>query len=215
MFPQLQQQPLPLLSQKQPLTQPGLSGFKNLSSTSLTEAQDSFLARGPNFVIVLLDSPKGEYVKAVVVSLSKNSTPNCGRTQGRNQQGSKAFFPHQTQHHQGGGQMILRKDSSWVIHTVDKMVAIVVLDKQDYITKAEDLPGKKCHLQNLASRPNNKQKKRFINILKTINTGRPRGQHLQNDYILQEWGLLPSSMGYPKFTNRTPLLTHSFHQAYS
>ena len=35
----------------------------------------------------------------------------------------------------------LRRDNSWVIPTADKGVAMVVPDKQDYISKMENLSG--------------------------------------------------------------------------
>ena len=38
---------------------------KNLSSLPLMEAQESFLTRGPNYTVVLLYLPKGEYVTLV------------------------------------------------------------------------------------------------------------------------------------------------------
>ena len=42
---------------------------KILSSTPLMEAQNSLLARGPNFALVLRYSPTGEYIATVKVCL--------------------------------------------------------------------------------------------------------------------------------------------------
>ena len=64
----------------------------------------------------------------------------------------------------------LRNDRSWVVPTVDRRVTMVMLDKQEYISKAQDLLGYERHLQNLylAADLTNKQKTKLVNILGTI-----------------------------------------------
>ena len=53
---------------------------------------------------------------------------------------------------------------------MDKGMAKVVLDKQDYISKAEDLLGQSDTYRSLAADHSKKQKMRLINILTRIKT---------------------------------------------
>ena len=61
----------------------------------------------------------------------------------------------------------LRKDQSKIVLTADKGVAMVVLEKDDYIRKSEDLLKKNTY-RELAADPTNKYKNKLISLLKTI-----------------------------------------------
>ena len=61
----------------------------------------------------------------------------------------------------------LRKDQGKIVLTVDKGVAMVVLEKDDYIRKSEDLLKQDTY-RELAADPTNKYKNKLISLLKTI-----------------------------------------------
>ena len=61
----------------------------------------------------------------------------------------------------------LTKDQSKIVLTADKGVAIVVLEKEDYIRKSEDLLKKNTY-RKLTADPTNKYKNKLISLLKTI-----------------------------------------------
>ena len=61
----------------------------------------------------------------------------------------------------------LRKDQSKIVLTTDKGVAMVVLEKEDYIRKSEDLLKKNTY-RELTTDPTNKYKNKLISVLKTI-----------------------------------------------
>ena len=60
----------------------------------------------------------------------------------------------------------LKKDNKRLILTADKGVALVVMDKADYIKKAEDLLKEDTY-KRIPEDPTAQQKNKLINILKT------------------------------------------------
>ena len=63
----------------------------------------------------------------------------------------------------------LKKDNNRLILTPDKGLALVVIDKADYIEKAEDLLNKTTYRKILED-PTSRQKNRLISILRNIKT---------------------------------------------
>ena len=61
----------------------------------------------------------------------------------------------------------LRKDKDRIIWTTDKGVALVVMNKADYISKSEELLNTTTY-KKIPEEPTNRQKNRLINILKNI-----------------------------------------------
>ena len=61
----------------------------------------------------------------------------------------------------------LKRDKEKIILTTDKGVSMVVLDKEDYIKKSEDLLKQNTY-RELVADPTNKYKNKLINLLKTI-----------------------------------------------
>ena len=60
----------------------------------------------------------------------------------------------------------LEKDDSRMILTADKGMALVVIDKADYIKKAEELLNKPTY-KRIPEDPTSRQKTKLINLLKT------------------------------------------------
>ena len=85
----------------------------------------------------------------------------------------------------------LKLDNNRLILTVDKGVALVVIDKDEYIKKAEDLLKEKTY-KKIAEDPTVKQKNKLINILRNIKT---EGGLKEEVYRR----LYPTDVGSPKF----------------
>ena len=61
----------------------------------------------------------------------------------------------------------LRKDNTRVILTVDKVVSLVVMNKEEYIKKVEELLLTDTY-RAISNDPTNKHKTKLIKLLKTI-----------------------------------------------
>ena len=143
----------------------------NLSNTPLTENQEKLLARGPKFVIKPKWPPVEEYITAIekmgpkldkgeanelrvevkkALKKSQNKTRSFNITKEENQALQE-----------------LRKDKERVILTTDKGVALVVMNKDDYIMKSEELLNTTTY-KKITEDPTNRQKTRLISVLKNI-----------------------------------------------
>ena len=61
-----------------------------------------------------------------------------------------------------------RRDSSKVILTADKGVVLIIMDKPDYNTKAQELLNDKKTYKEISTDPTNKLKTKLISLLKKI-----------------------------------------------
>ena len=114
---------------------------RNISKIPLTDAQECLLAHGPNVVIVPKEPPISEYIAATekaclqlklgkaeelrweiksIFKKTPNTKPNISKEE-----------------YQALKQM--KKDNTKKIHTADKGVSMVVMDKEEYIQKSEEL----------------------------------------------------------------------------
>ena len=64
----------------------------------------------------------------------------------------------------------LKDDKDWMILTTVKGMALVVMDRKEYIWKARDLLDDTNTYRPIQSDPTNKLKNKLINILKKIKT---------------------------------------------
>ena len=85
----------------------------------------------------------------------------------------------------------LKKDDTRVILTADKGVCLLVLDKDEYIRKAEELLKEKTY-KIIPTDPTNRQKNRLIQILKKI---KEEGGMSETTYKK----IYPTGAGIPKF----------------
>ena len=85
----------------------------------------------------------------------------------------------------------LRKDKTRIILTVDKGVSMVVMDRDDYNKKAEDILHQPAY-KPIPNDPTNKYKTKLISLLKSINT---QGGIDESTYKR----LYPTGAGSPKF----------------
>ena len=115
----------------------------NLSNTLLIPAQESLLTKGPNYAIAPINPPNLDYITAIETACQKLTDQDAEELRADingllritqalkpnlSKEESKAFAE-------------LKKDKDRIILTADKGVAIVVLDRKEYIEKVENLLG--------------------------------------------------------------------------
>ena len=141
----------------------------NLSKKSLTKAQESLLAKGPNFALAPSNIPSTDYI-TVVESI-------CNKLKEKEVQELRADVnsllrrvhtpkPNLTKQERRGIAQ-LKKDKDRLVLTADKGVAMVVIDKKDYIHKAKELLGQLAY-RKLDRDPTSRIKVKLITKLKTI-----------------------------------------------
>ena len=102
----------------------------------------------------------------------------------------------------------LREDNTRVIQSADKGVAMVVMDKEDYIRKAKDMLSQLKYKTILAD-PTTRQKNKLINLLKTIKAeGGISEKTYRKLYPIGEGS--PTFYGLPKNTNQGSSDIHYF-----
>ena len=141
----------------------------NLSKTELTPAQISVLGKGPNFAISPNNIPNLNYITAIETMCSKLKDEDAADLRGDInailRKGKAPTSNLNKQERIALGQ--LKKDQDRVIVTVDKGVAMVVSDKEDYIKKARDLLFQPAY-KELPRDPTNKIKAQLITKLRRI-----------------------------------------------
>ena len=122
---------------------------KNLSDTPLTEAEECLLAHGPNFMIIPRCPPKGEYIVAIEHACSKLNQGEAEELRVEVKNILKKTQMPKSNITKDEFQAIkeLKKDDNRMILTADKGVAMVVLNKEDYINKAEALLSQQTNIQ--------------------------------------------------------------------
>ena len=96
----------------------------------------------------------------------------------------------------------LRRDSSKVILTADKGLALVIIDKTDYNAKAQELLNDKKTYKEISTDPTNKLKTKLISLLKKIKAeGGIEDQLYKKMY--PTGAVAPNFMAYPRSTRET------------
>ena len=134
----------------------------NLSKTPLTIEQESLLAHGPKFVITPKETPVTEYVVATEQACTKIEQ---GKQDEFRVEVKRLLLQDQNNRKQTNvskdelkALKELKLDNNRLILTANKGVALVVIDKQDYTKKAEDLLQESSY-KKITDDPTAKQKK--------------------------------------------------------
>ena len=145
----------------------------NLSNTPLTSKQLSLLQKGPNFAI----TPKYPSIEAYIMAteLASSKLPNQEAEEFRSDV-NRLLKHQQQQHHQHcnltpaqhGALTQLKQDNHRVVLTVDKGLAMVVMDQQDYSNKAQALLQDTNTYKVLPKDPTPQLKNKLITLLKNI-----------------------------------------------
>ena len=141
----------------------------NLSKTPLTEDQQKVLARSPTFAIVTKEPPVGEYISQIERMCQQLKQGKAEELRGETKSILKNIQPPRPNIRKEESKAIqeLKRDQDKIILTTNKGVSMVVMDKEEYIKKSEDLL-KQTTYRELVADPTNKYKNKLINLLKTI-----------------------------------------------
>ena len=147
-------------------------GWINLSNTPLTTHQERLLSQGPKFVIRPKKPPVREYIAAVEQACTRLNQGEADelwievkKTIKKAQNRSKT--PSNITKDEFKALKELKEDRDRVILTADKGVTLVIMEKKDYIQKAEELLNTTTY-KKIPEDPTNKQKNKLVNILKSI-----------------------------------------------
>ena len=165
----------------------------NISNTPLTAEQEKLLAHGPNYAIVPREPPIAQYVTAIENACTKLEEGKAEEFRVQVKSAIQKIKPPRPNLTRGERKAIteLKKDKSRMVLTADKGVALVVLNTEDYLKKAEDLLKQNTY-RALTSDPTMRLKTKMINLLKTI---KAKGRLSEDMYRR----LYPTGAGSPKF----------------
>ena len=145
-----------------------MNWVQNISKTPLTQVQEKLLSHGPNFVIVPKEPPTPEYIATIEKACQKLPTAKVEELRGE----VKAILKKKTNYKPNITKVEhwaikeLRRDNTMMVLTTDKGVSMVVMDKEDYNTKSEELLQPPTY-QILNTDPTNRHKNKFISLLKS------------------------------------------------
>ena len=145
---------------------------KNLSNTPLTVEEERLMSHGPKFVIKPRRPPVREYVAAVEQACSRLSQGEADKLQVEVKKAlkkaqNKTMTTSNITCDELKALKELKEDKSIIILTMDKGVALVIMEKNDYIQKAEALLNTSTY-KKIPEDPTNKHKNRLVTILKNI-----------------------------------------------
>ena len=165
----------------------------NLSDTPLTKAQTRLLAHGPKFAIIPRHPPKEEYVASIEYACQKLNEGKAEELRVEIKNILEKNQPNKSNITKEEFQAIkeLKQDEKRIILTADKGVALVVLNKKDYIERAEHLLNQPTY-RKIQEDPTSKQKSKLIRILKKIKV---EGGISEEKYKK----MYPMGAGSPKF----------------
>ena len=141
----------------------------NLSSKPLTPAERSVLAKGPNFVVSPKQPPNLEYITAIEAACTKLSQQDAEELRADINRVLRSSHPPKPNltNAQNLALRELKMDRDCIVLTADKGVAMVIMDRQDYINKANSLLNQNTY-RSIPRDPTNSIKNKLISILKRV-----------------------------------------------
>ena len=139
----------------------------NLSNKELTPEEKSLLQKGPKFAVTLATTPIKEYILTTTMAALQAGDLNGVDCSGLYHDVNRILNTNTYKHHQIRTLALenLRKDKDRIIVTTDKGVALVVMDKTQYITKCETLLQENSVYQHLSKDTSPTIHKELIKIL--------------------------------------------------
>ena len=130
------------------------------------------MSHGPKFVIKPRRPPVGEYVAAIEQACSRLNQGEADELQVEVKKSlkkaqNKTRTTSNITNDEFKALKELKDDRSRIILTTDKGVALVIMEKNDYIQKSEELLNTTTY-NKIPEDPTNKHKNRLVNILKNI-----------------------------------------------
>ena len=152
-----------------PLEEPDPKWVINLSSKPLTPAQRSVLAKGPNFAVTPGHLPNLEYITAIEAACTKLSQQDAEELRADINWVLRSSHPPKPNLTKAQNLAIreLKKDRDHIVLNADKGVAMVIMDRKDYISKADNLISQNTY-KSIQQDPTNTIKNKLITILKRV-----------------------------------------------
>ena len=167
-------------------------------------AQRSVLAKGPNFVVAPKQPPNLEYITAIEAACTKLSQQDAEELRAEVNRVLRSSHPPKPNltKTQNLALRELKRDKDSIVLTADKGVAMVIMDRQDYINKANSLLNQNTY-RSICRDPTNSIKNKLISMLKRVKN--QTGLDTNTYRSLYPTGcVLPSSMASPRSTNQIP-----------
>ena len=152
-----------------PQEEPNPKWVINLSSKPLTPAQRSLLAKGPNFAVTPRHPPNLEYITAIEAACTKLSQQDAEELRADINWVLRSSHPPKSNltKAQNSALRELKRDRDHIVLTADKGVAMVIMDRKDYISKANNLLGQNTY-KTIQWDPTNTIKNKLITIFKRV-----------------------------------------------
>ena len=166
----------------------------------MTPAQRSVLAKGPNFAVIPKQPPNLEYITAIEAACTKLSQQDAEELRAEVNRVLRSFHskPNLTKA-QNLALRELKRDRDHIVLTADKGVAMVIMDRQDYINKANSLLNQNTY-RSIPRDPTNSIKNKLISILKRVKN--QTGLDSNTYKSMYHTGCVPpSSMASPRSTS--------------
>ena len=166
----------------------------NLSDVPLTPAQEAVLAHGPNFAVTPKNPPILEYITSLEVACQKLNTSAAEELRSEVYRALRYSHHHKPNLKKEEMKALkqLRLEKNQMVLTADKGVAVVVMNRHDYIKKARALLVDTNTYKPITSDPTTKLKNKLINIPKMI---KGEGNIDENTYKR----VYPTGASTPKF----------------
>ena len=154
--------------------------------------QEKALTHGPNFAVVTKEPPVSKYISQIERVCQQLKQGKAEELRGEISRFSRTSSPlNQTLPEEARVIQELKKDKERIILTTDKGVSMVVMDKEDYIKKSEELLHQTAY-KELTTDPTTKYKNRLTSLLKTI-----KAEGRINNITYKR--LYPTGAGFPKY----------------
>ena len=143
----------------------------HISSTLLTKVQMKLLSHGPNYPVVPRSPPITDYIAAIKQACTVLKQRKAEELRGEVKAIIKKTQPpkYNLTREEHKALKELKKDKNRMILTADKGVSIVVIDKEEYTRKAEELLRQPTY-KLIPTDQTNKYKNKLISLLKKIKT---------------------------------------------
>ena len=169
----------------------------------MTPAQRSILAKGPKFAVSPRQPPNLEYITVIEAACTKLSKQDAEELRADINQVLRSSHPHKPNLTKAQNVALkeLKRDRECIVLTADKGVAMIIMDRQDYINKANTLLNQNTY-RSIPRDPTNSIKNKLISILKRVKN--QTGWDSNTYKSMYPTGCVPpSSMASPRSTNLT------------
>ena len=171
----------------------------SLSDVPLTPTQKAVLAHGPNFAVTPRNPPILDYITSLEVACQKLNTNTAEELRSEVHRALRYSQPSKPNLKKEEMKALnqLRLEKNQMVLTADKGVAVVVINRHDYIKKARTLLDDTNTYKPITSDPTTKLKYKLINILKMM---KGEGSIDENTYkkVYPTWASAPKFYGLSK-----------------